>query len=421
MNCTLQPLRRSTGRTRSTGLAPIVVAAIAVALLGGFAAAPAALAQTAATPAEALDRLFTAESYDEGWFSPLFLSQLPAAQVELIVVQLRTGLGEYEGIEARGGIRYDVVFSQGVIPAQIVLDEAGRITGLFFEPPRPKVSGLADAIAPFAELPGQASVLVLGGMSELGALNADTPLAVGSTFKLAVLAALRQQIAAGERSWDDVVYLDEAWRSLPSGILQDWPAGSPVTLHTLAALMISVSDNTATDALIHIVGRENVEAFALRNRPFLMTRELFVLKNPVNEDALNRWRAADEAGRRSVLAETATLPLPSPDIFTAPRALDAEWYYSNRELCGLMGMVYDLPLMSINPGVADPDDWSYVAYKGGSEPGVISMTTLVIDHSGGAYCVSATWNDPNSNVDELRFFGLYSGLLEAVKGLAGAQ
>ena len=31
-----------------------------------------------------------------------------------------------------------------------------------------------------------------------------------------------------------------------------WPRGSPVTLHTLAALMISQSDNSATDMLLHV-------------------------------------------------------------------------------------------------------------------------------------------------------------------------
>ena len=39
---------------------------------------------------------------------------------------------------------------------------------------------------------------------------------------------------------------------------QDWPKGAPVTLHTLATLMISISDNTATDQLIAIVGRDAI-------------------------------------------------------------------------------------------------------------------------------------------------------------------
>ena len=71
---------------------------------------------------------------------------------------------------------------------------------------------------------------------------------------------LREEVEAGRRAWDEVVRLEEAWKSLPSGLLQGWPEGSPLTLHTLAALMISLSDNTATDALIALLGRERLEA-----------------------------------------------------------------------------------------------------------------------------------------------------------------
>ncbi|MFS8534025.1 MAG: serine hydrolase [Limnochordales bacterium] len=394
----------------------IVALALAFTLWAG---APDALAQANITPAAALERLLVSEALEADWFAPVFLAQIPVEQVEIIVAQLRAGLGQLVGVQG-SGVNYEVVFEQGVLPAQIALDAEGRIAGLFFGPPRPKVSGLEEALAPFAELPGQVSVLVLGGSAELAALNPDEPLAVGSAFKLAVLAALRQQIALGQRSWDEVVVLDETWRSLPSGILQEWPAGSPVTLHTLAALMISFSDNTATDALLHLVGRDAVEALTVRNRPFLSTREAFVLKSPANEDLLARWRAADEAGRRALLAEAANRPLPTADVFDSPRALDVEWFFTARELCGLMGAVYDLPLMSINPGVANADDWAWVAFKGGSEPGVLNLTTALADASGARYCVSATWNHTD-NLDELRFFGLYSGLLEAIKQLGASR
>jgi beta-lactamase class A len=46
--------------------------------------------------------------------------------------------------------------------------------------------------------------------------------------------------------------------------------GIALTLHSLASLMISASDNTATDLLLHVVGRENVGArrgSARRRRP----------------------------------------------------------------------------------------------------------------------------------------------------------
>ncbi|NMB11632.1 MAG: serine hydrolase [Firmicutes bacterium] len=51
-----------------------------------------------------------------------------------------------------------------------------------------------------------------------------------------------------------VIELKSDYISLPSGMLQEWPVGSPITLHTLASLMSSISNNTATNALIDVEG-----------------------------------------------------------------------------------------------------------------------------------------------------------------------
>lgn len=139
-----------------------------------------------------------------------------------------------------------MIFERAVVPTRITLDADGRIAGLFFFNPRARVSGLEQAVGDLRALPGRISLLVLEDGRERAALNPETPLAVGSAFKLAVLAALLDHIRAGQRSWRDVVELRSEWKSLPSGILQDWPDGSPLSIYTLASLMISRSDNTGT-------------------------------------------------------------------------------------------------------------------------------------------------------------------------------
>ncbi len=78
-----------------------------------------------------------------------------------------------------------------------------------------------------------------------------------------------------------------------------------------------------------------------------------------------------------------------------------------------MGRVQHLPRMSINPGVANPADWTHVAYKGGSEPGALTLTTMATAHDGATYCVLATWNNA-ALLDEGRFEALYSSLLHAL-------
>ena len=214
-----------------------------------------------------------------------------------------------------------------------------------------------------------------------------------------------------------MVTLEPYWISLPTGVLQDWPQGAPLTIHTLAVKMISISDNTATDGLIDLLGRTAVERHAPRNRPFLTTREAFVLKDPGNDDLLQRYRQVELDERWAVLEETRERPLPAPEIFTrGPLALDVEWFFSVEELCDLMAAVGDVPFMSINPGLADTDQWQSVAFKGGSEPGVLNLTTGLVDEAGTFYCVASTWND-DQELDEVRMIGLHSSLLAAIQEL----
>jgi beta-lactamase class A len=73
---------------------------------------------------------------------------------------------------------------------------------------------------------------------------------------------------------------------VPSGGLQDEAAGTGFELSLCAECMISISDNTTTNHLIQTLDQRNVEeAIAAAghsdpalNFPFLMTRELFLLK-----------------------------------------------------------------------------------------------------------------------------------------------
>jgi beta-lactamase class A len=368
------------------------------------------------TPIAALERLFTSPSPQAEWFADSFLSQIPLTQIEQIVTEFQTSLGAYQSVQPDSE-GYIVQFEKGKLLAQISVNETGQIIGLLLQP-RSEAIAPTEAIKLLQALPGQTNLLILEGNIELAAHNADQPLAVGSTFKLAVLAALQEQIEKGDRSWRDVVELRPEDKSLPSGILQTWFDGALLTVQTLATLMISQSDNTATDTLIHLMGRGAIAPFAARNRPFLTTREFFALKNPDNEALLRRYQTGDIQQKRQVLTELASAPLPDSSLFDSkPVVLDVEWFFSPRELCGLIQKVADLPLMSVNPGggLVNPAQWQRVSFKGGSEPGVINLTTSLKASSGKTYCVSATWNDSEAALDETRFVTLYSGIIEGLR------
>jgi len=216
--------------------------------------------------------------------------------------------------------------------------------------------------------------------------------------------ALYDEVLNGRLHWSDVVPLKPEWKSLPSGILRSWPNETPLTLATYAAEMISISDNTAADALVRIVGPDALRPYASRNQPFLTTREMFTLKSVSGTDVRAAYLAATTPeARAAVLKRVDALPLPTVDqLLTAPQ-LSIEWHYDVRELCRLLSRVADVPLMSINPGVGEPATYRRIAFKGGSDAGVVNLTTMVTTQRGTKFCFSATLNDPMRQVDESAF------------------
>jgi beta-lactamase class A len=366
-----------------------------------------------ATPEAALLRLFGPAEASGDWFAPSFAAQISVEKVRTIVRSMKDELGGLRVVR-RTDAAYECEFEKGVVQAEAHLDGQGRFVRLFFHPPRVTGRTIEASIAAMRALPGKVSVLVLTDGKEHASIDADAPLAVASAFKLAVLETLRGQIDAKKRQWSDVVELDPRWRSVPTGFLQTWPERSPITVYALAALMISQSDNTATDQLLSLLGRAEVERLAQHDRPFLATREVSILKARPNGNLLARFRAEDEAGRRALLSEVDAKPLGAADVdLERPSALDVEWHFSARELCGLIEKVHTLPLMSINPGPATAGDWKTVAYKGGSEPGVLNMTTRVSTPKH-VHCVVATWNDEAHVLEEPKLFAAYAALLASL-------
>nr|UXE45506.1 hypothetical protein Hi04_10k_c4996_00017 [uncultured bacterium] len=366
-----------------------------------------------ASPEQAIARLFTG-ALSADWFSPSFVRAIPVSKLEKDIERFTGNLGALKRVTRRSD-DFAVEFEKGLIPTDARFDAEGRFTMVFFHPAELPPVPLGEAVEALGALHGQTSVLVLTDGAERSARRADEPMAVGSSFKLAMLAVLRDDVDKKRRSWTDIVALRAADRSTPTGLLQNWPEGSRLTLESLASLMISQSDNTAADTLLHVIGRDRVESLSSRNRPLLSTRELSILKADGNGGQLARYQAGDESARRAILADIATQPAPGKNrVHSKPTALDVEWLFTARELCALMSKVQDLPLMSINTGPARAADWDHVAYKGGSEPGVINMTTWM-RKGARSHCVSATWNDPASSVDDGAFASAYGRVIASLR------
>lgn len=373
-------------------------------------------------------------------FSDGFRSAVADAQIKALSANLTAQLGSAlyaELLEPHDGTRagLQIRFERGIAKGGIAIDPAqeNRVSELRFT----SVEALTmDDDAPekvsadLAALPGTVNAWFapLEGGAPVISVGADKPLALGSTFKLYVLAALAEDVKAGRRKWTDVVPLTE--KSYPSGQLQNWPKGSPVTLHTLASLMISISDNTATDQLIAVLGKERILkliadsglADPASNDPFLTTRELFVLKAS-SPAIIAAWRSGRAAGLAAVEATFATENPTLDDVNAAfgngPKALDIEWFASPADLAKLLAHIRRtadpkvFEIMAINPSATTgiKANWDYIGFKGGSEPGVLNYTWLLTDKDGRDHVLTLGWNNPAAVLDEGKLLAIAQRIL----------
>ncbi|HEX8655423.1 MAG TPA: serine hydrolase [Allosphingosinicella sp.] len=385
---------------------------------------------------------FRGEGDPTALFSPRFLAAVPRPQLDAVTAQIRSAHGAVRRlvrIEPRSAAAGTIVleFERSSLRFNMTLEPNAphRIEGLLLVGADVPGDSLAAIVQEFRRLPGQTSLAVarLGEAPVmLAGHESERPLAIGSAFKLFILAELDRSIRAGERRWTDVVRAD---RRAPSGPLQYWPPAAPVTVHSLASLMISQSDNSATDNMLHLLGRERVEALmpALgvrapeRNRPFLSTLEAFLLKT-AQDELLQSWLSGGEAERRRILAgRLATMDMDDIDglrIGGAPAQIDTiEWFASAGDLVRAMdwlrrnGSDETRAILAINPGLSRTlaAEFDYFGYKGGSEPGVINMTFLLRNRAGIWHAVAASWNNPAAAVDDSRFALLMTRAVQLVR------
>lgn len=93
---------------------------------------------------------------------------------------------------------------------------------------------------------------------EQAGIAASDAFPTASVFKIFILAELFRQIELGTVRFTDRLEMTEEMRSCGSSIMRQLDAGCCLTIKDLATLMMIVSDNTATDLLFKLVGRDNI-------------------------------------------------------------------------------------------------------------------------------------------------------------------
>lgn len=112
-----------------------------------------------------------------------------------------------------------------------------------------------------ATFPGKAGVSVRNlDTNEEAGINSDEQFPMASTYKVAIMVQIFRDAEAGRLSLTARVPLAENARRLGSGLLPYMTPGLNPTIHDLVLLMITLSDNEATDLLLARVGARNVTA-----------------------------------------------------------------------------------------------------------------------------------------------------------------
>src|SRR5687768_10568098 len=100
------------------------------------------------------------------------------------------------------------------------------------------------------------------------ALGADERVRTASTIKVAVMVEAFARVAEGKAKWTDELTLDKSVRYAGSGVLNDLTDGLRLSLRDAVTLMMTVSDNTATNMVLgHLTAdavNERMESLGFR-------------------------------------------------------------------------------------------------------------------------------------------------------------
>ncbi len=340
-----------------------------------------------------------------------------------------------------------IASTSGVLSrAQVALavDSQGLINGLRIGPattaPTPATWASVDAalrsVAPRVRL--LVAKVSNGSCQPVHSIDPAAAAPLGSAFKLYVLDALGNAVASGKVHWNQRLTVTAQLKSLPSGELQNEPDGTQISVQDTAVKMISISDNTAANMLINLVGRPAVDTALTTtgmadpdlDRPFLTTREMFILKLDQWPALAKHYIAANQAGRQALLASTVDrAPLPTvaaAQAWTTPRDINSlEWFASPDDICRAYIALASLArrpglspigqVLSLNDGglQLDPAQWKTTWFKGGSEPGVLTVAYLATTQTGQSYVVIVLAENPSQPINQATAAPV---LLSAIKG-----
>lgn len=368
-------------------------------------------------------------------FSQSFKSSISPDYMFYLVNESRTYYGDFVSVsvssspDSNGRYSYNATFQYSSMVGSASIDIWSKninylYMGFFvFKQSYIDSISLSSIYTEFEDLPSNGSLLVAVDNSILHSYNADQRMAVGSTFKLYVLYALDQYIQSTPSVyWTTTYPVQDKYKSLYTGGISSYSNGTLLTLKTYANFMINISDNSATDHLIHYLGRAYVEGFLPPSYdvPLLTTAESFKLRYLISDTDLNNYIAMNDGDKRNYLDTTiANLDvndIPSTTDWTANIDVEKqmEWFFNITEIYYIQNITKGMSSTHMNGGLAWIGmSWDVYSYKGGSDTGVYAMAHAVYNGTNWVYVTYIA-----NNYDEFR---LEYGYIGYVPGQIGYE
>ncbi len=306
---------------------------------------------------------------------------------------------------------------------------------------------LAQAITKFHTLSASPALLVgrinraTGACSVVAGDAQDQLRATGSIFKAWVLGGLADKVAANAVRIEDTVPLQAAYIA-PSGEINSEPLGTLFPVSDLAALMMGISDNTATDHLHHLAGRATINAFVDHSgvadpnvlKPVLGISEQFHLFGSFPLATSLQYVTGTETFQQQFLDQQIVPlgPYTQGGYNNVSLYTDGSWHASPLDICAAFSRLrrgaqgsdqmwlvdHALGAQAAQPNVRNL--WNRVWYKGGSLSSgsggyhVLTHAWMLENTGEDPYVVIAMSNNVNGGIDEYKVQSLAGRVLQLV-------
>jgi len=390
------------------------------------------------------------ESALQACLSSEYLSQTGFAEIIAYAAHLENSCGKLQEPFLRNQRSETQAFfefstaSGYAVPMELTIDGAddNKICDVRVWPPWhlfQSRSEIADATKWLGEKTGvYAAEITEKGLEPWLDIRGADALAVASMMKLYILIAIAEDVFSGRRSWNEHVDLRDADRSWfrSDGVMHGWPSGTRLSLQAASVLMIGESDNTAADMLLHVLGRDRLEATLKamansaqsRNTPFLSTSETWKLKyhrgGKLGAQFLDLNAEQRTTYLRDVVSAVSVDDIRAPDPLKPAFVDSIGWFASFHDLAVTLYRLWQLgsaelkgeplALLGAKAKIAFPEGCvEYFGGKAGQEPGIRAAGFLA--RTGGRWHVVTCVANDTRSVPEDEFWAVARGVL-AVAG-----